>query len=777
MSVLLDLQGMQSRVHGERGVARYLAQLAQGLETHCPGSVAQFLVNPDLPLTRALAVLPAPDRVGSIGALPTDATIYHVGSAFEPDVGLDRLWPRPARGLRLVVTLYDLIPELFAETYLADPTVRTWYRARLGLVRHADRVLAISETTARDAVEHLGLRPEQVVVVGAAPAPLFAPPSSRAAALSEARARLPRIEPGFVLYTGGIEYRKNINRLLEAYAGLPEPLRREHQLLVVCRVPPAERKALEEQLRVLGILDRVYFTGYVEDEDLRLLYGCAEVFVFPSLYEGYGLPVAEAIVSGAPVIASDSSSLVELVEDETARFDPYDVQSIRATLVRALVEPAWRQHLRETQPQRVGTWEDVARRTVEVYDELEARPKRHRPRRRPRIAYVSPLPPQFSGIADYSYRLLEPLSRHFEIDTFADTTAGPAHAPPGIRVSPVGHFDTIEGARAGYDHVLVCLGNSEHHAGALELIRRRRAIVIAHDIRLSGLYAFCADQRPEVEPRALRQALVEMYGARIPTGLGAKGWLDPVEADAHGIFMAREAIRASELFVVHSASAQQFARCDAWPEDRAKVVVAPFAFPDPAQFEGLARGGSPMIGTFGVVAPVKQTGKVQDAFALVARERPECRLAVVGPPAGAGDLDALARQASELGLDDRVELTGRVDDEHFRSLVASATVAVQLRAVTMGESPASVTDCLAAGVPTVATGIGSVLELPDDALVKVAPDISPGELARLLVALLDDEERRRALAEAGRALARERSFERAAAFLADLLSATARAAA
>jgi glycosyltransferase involved in cell wall biosynthesis len=405
-----------------------------------------------------------------------------------------------------------------------------------------------------------------------------------------------------------------------------------------------------------------------------------------------------------------------------------------------------------------------------------ARPKIRLPRRRPRVAYVSPLPPQSSGIADYSYRLLEPLSRHFEVDAFADPTMGSARAPAGIRVSSVGHFDTVERARAGYDHVLICLGNSEHHALALDLVRRRGGVVLAHDIRLSGLYAFCADQRPEVERRPFRQALVEMYGARVPAGLGAEGWLDPVEADAHGIFMAREAIHDSELFVVHSSSAQQLARCDAQPEDRRKVVVAPFAFPDPAQFEGFARGER-TIGTFGVVAPVKQTRKVLEAFALVARQRPDCQLAIVGPPAGAGDLDELGRRASELGLDDRVELTGRVDDDRFRRLVAGTTVAVQLRAVTMGESPASVTDCLAAGVATVATGIGSVRELPDNALVKVAPDIHPESLARLLLALLDDEERRRALGEAGQALAREQSFEHAADFLADLVSAAARAAA
>ena len=234
------------------------------------------------------------------------------------------------------MTLYDLIPELFAEHYLADPSVRAWYRARLGLVRHADRVLAISHTTARDAIEHLGLRPERVVVAGAAPAP-------RSRRRSRAR-RLSRKYAADYLASSPA----SCSTPVESSSGRtstdcwrPMPVcrkqtRREHQLVIVCRVLPVERRVLEAGLRALGILDRVYFTGFVEDEDLRLLYGCAELFVFPSLYEGYGLPVAEAIVSGAPAIASNGSSLVELVEDEAARFDPFEVESIRTTIARAL---------------------------------------------------------------------------------------------------------------------------------------------------------------------------------------------------------------------------------------------------------------------------------------------------------------------------------------------------------------------------------------------------------------------------------------------------------
>jgi glycosyltransferase involved in cell wall biosynthesis len=768
---LFDLQGVQSRAHGERGVARYLIELAAALERGFPTAVAKYLLNPDLPMAVALESLPPPGRIASVDPLPGGAALYHVGSPFEPGVSIDRLWPRAARGLRLVVTLYDLIPELFEETYLADPPVRAGYRARLGLLRHADRVLAISKSTANDAVVHLGLRADRVVVVGAAPAAMFTPPESREAARAELRRRLPRVEPGFVLYTGGIDFRKNIDRLLDAYGTLDEEIRRAHQLVIVCKVLPEELAVLEGRLGALGIADRVHFTGFVPDEELRLLYGATDLFVFPSLYEGYGLPLAEALACGAPVVASDTSSLTELVDDPQARFDPYDTGSIGATLERFLLEPELRERLRRADT-GLQTWDDVAARTAAVYEGLAARPKQRSPRRRPRLAYVSPLPPQWSGIADYSYRLLEPLSGHYDIDAFADLTQGPAEGPPGIHVSPVGNFDALESARSGYDHVLICLGNSEHHSAALDLVQRRGGIVLAHDVRLSGLYAVSADQRPELEPRSFQEILIAMYGAGVPASLLEHNWLDPHEADRHGIFMLREAVAASDCFVVHSEYAANLARGDAVPADRSKIRVAPFAFPDPAQFA--SSGEHTTVGTFGVVAATKQTDKVLEAFAVVARKRVDATLAIVGPPAGPDELSRLTDRASDLGLADRVRVTGHVDDERFRALVAGTEVAVQLRSVSMGESPASVTDCLAAGTPTIVTCIGAVRELPDDAVLKVRPEIEPEVLARLILAILDDADRREALAAAGRALALERSFEHSADFLRGLLADVAR---
>jgi len=762
VAALFDIQGVQSPAHGERGVARYLLELAQALERWHPDRVSRFLLNRDLAVPGSLEPLEAAGRLAFNDRLDSlDGSLYHVGSPFE-HVPLDRLWPQEAydAGAPLVVTLYDLIPRLFPEVYLSDPATKGWYNARLDLVRRADRVLAISEATARDALRELSLRPERVVVVGTAVSEEFRRPESREAVRARLQDELSWAEPGYVLYVGGIEPRKNIDGLLEAYARLPGELRQQHALAVVCRVQPSERTELERRLRKLGIRGQVHFLGYVPDEQLVLLYQAAELFVFPSLYEGFGLPVAEAIACGAPAIVSRSSSLLELVHDDDALFDPLDVESISAALARVLQDVGLRTRLAARTLDSRHTWRGVADRVAETYEDVLAL-KRPARRRRKRIAVVTPLPPQRSGVADYSYRLLDALKEHCGIDAFVDELPDRVRAPEGVAIYPARWLQAAERMRGSYDAVLYCLGNSEFHAEALALLRERPGAVLAHDVRLNGLYSWTAACRPELEPRGFAGALSEMYEYRLPPGVGASGGLSYEEADRYGVFMAREAIAASTRYLVHSRYARQIAQLEALPGDARKVEVLDFAFPGPEEFPH-GEPSAPVVATFGLVAPVKQTAKVVEAFALVAARHPTATLAVVGPAGSEGALESCTELAQELGIGDRVQVTGELDDEEFRSCVGRTTVAVQLRETSNGESAASVADCLAAGVPTIVTSIGSSRELPDECVVKVARGVEKTELAALIISLLEDGERRAAMGEAGRRHARERSFARTA---------------
>jgi glycosyltransferase involved in cell wall biosynthesis len=759
VSAYFDIQGIQSTAHGERGIARYLTELSRALERWHPESVARYLLDPNLAVPGTVEPLVSSGRLAFTDqASGADASVYHVGSPFEY-VPLERIWPRWAHrfGLRLTVTLYDLIPHVFPEIYLTEPAVTAWYGTRLGLIRRADRVLAISEATARDAIERLGLPEERVVVVGAGVSERFHPPASRAGALADLRASQPWLEPGFVLYTGGIEPRKNIDRLLEAYAGLPEALRARHQLVIVCRVLPHERTKLDAQLRRLGVADRVLFPGFVPDEDLLRFYQAAELFVFPALYEGFGLPIAEAIASGTPVIASSSSALTELVTDEEALFDPLETTAIRATLERALSDDALRERLRSRRLEERHTWRGVARRTADVYEELAeagAKPTR----RRPRIAVVSPLPPQRSGIAAYTYRMLEQLVGRCDVDAFFEGDAPEVEAPAGVSVDHIRRFELKERVRAGYDSVVFCLGNSEFHAESLALLRRRRGTVLAHDVRLSGLYAWTAAYRPELLPWGFHDSLVSMYGHRIPPHVGTGGWIDYPEADRHGIYMAREVIALADRYLVHSEYGAQIARLDAAPGDAGKVETIEYLVPDPDEMpRAQSDEAAPVILSIGLVAPVKQTTKIVEAFGQIANRHPGANLAVVGPSVDDSEVERCAELARAAGVEDRVRITGAVDDAEFRGWLGRASVAVQLREHSNGETQGTIADCLAAGIPAIVTALGSTRELPDEAVVKVERGVSAEALGEHMSSLLADRPRREAMAEAALRHARHHS--------------------
>ncbi len=764
--MLLDIQGAQSVDHRDRGIARYVLELASALQEAYPGHIRQFLLNPDLAPPGRFEALLATGKVARSDACdPPEEGILHIVSPYELSVPLSRLWlaPRTSHRLRRVVTVYDMIPEIFSHHYLADAGLRHRYRARHELVKAADQILTISETTAADVVDRLGVDPRRVTVVGAAVSEAFMPPASRDSAQATARAAVPGLGDRFVLYTGGMEYRKNLEGLLAGFAALPPSVREGRQLVIACRLKALDRNHLFHRAAALGVEAQLLLPGFVPDTTLCLLYQSTELFVFPSLYEGFGLPVAEALACGAPVMAARTPALLELVGEE-ALFDPRDAGSISAAIERALTDEDVRGRLTTPAGNPLATWRQVADATVGAYDEVLSR--RSPPRRR-RLAFVSPLPPQRTGVAGFSYRLLEAVCRRGEVDVdaFADSATVAVRAPEGVAVYDVDALDQTELWRGGYDGVVYSIGNSEFHAGALAALRRRSGVVLTHEARLTGLYALAA-WRSDAVPGGFHAALQRMYAGVVPEDLGKSGWVDADEADCFGVSMIREVVALAERVLVMSHTGASLIRLDADPEHADRVAVVPWAVPS-ALSENRPHSvppGAPLIATFGIVNQVKQIAKLIEAFTMVLEDRPDARMAVVGP-ASEDDLRRIADQVQLLDVAAQVEVTDEVDEEAYLGWLSRATVAVQLRAISNGESSAAVGDCLVFGIPTIVTAIGPARELPDAAVVKVAPSVSPRQLADEILVLLADEERRICIRGAAEAFVAETTFEGLAAEL------------
>lgn len=270
---------------------------------------------------------------------------------------------------RTVVTVHDLILELMGDRYARGRPLR--YRAARaldrGIIARARAIVTDSEHSKRDIVSRLGLAPGRIHVAPLGVAARFRPASDDQVARLRERLGLP---PRFALYLGGCDARKNLVGLLEAYAQLDSALRAATPLVLAGPLSnEPEFPGLLERAHALGVRGSLQATGYVEDADLPALLSAASVFVFPSLYEGFGLPPLEAMACGTPVVSTDGGSLKEVLGDSACMVPAGDVEAFARALRGVLEDPALQERLRLSGRARAAefTWEVTARRTSDAY--------------------------------------------------------------------------------------------------------------------------------------------------------------------------------------------------------------------------------------------------------------------------------------------------------------------------------------------------------------------------------------------------------------------------
>jgi glycosyltransferase involved in cell wall biosynthesis len=295
-----------------------------------------------------------PGRAWLRWRLPRAARADRVTVMHFPATVLPPLLPCPA-----VVTVYDLAFELHPASY--DPAdLRMQQRGARRSIKRARSILAISEATRDDIVRLYKCRPESITVT-----PLGAEPRFLDAANLPAPPGWPE---QYLLYVGALAPRKNLMSLLQAYAraraqGI------EDALVLAGGGSPDYVAALRSKAIALHVIEDVAFTGYLSDELLPAAYLNARAFAYVSLYEGFGLPVLEAMACGVPIIASATSSFPEIVGDAGILVDPADVTAQEKAILTVLTDEAKRLELAAKARARARqfSWDDVARRTLEVY--------------------------------------------------------------------------------------------------------------------------------------------------------------------------------------------------------------------------------------------------------------------------------------------------------------------------------------------------------------------------------------------------------------------------
>lgn len=263
-----------------------------------------------------------------------------------------------------VVTIFDLSFLRFPESF------RRANRAYLRLftplsARRAQRVIAISEHTKRDVVHLLGVPAEKVEVIYCGVEPEFYPRSRAEVQAFRQQKGLPE---RFVLFVGTLEPRKNVRRLIEAYA----QIRDLGVKLVIVGGKGWLYGDIFASVERLGLSSEVLFAGYVPAEELPLWYNAAELFVFPSLYEGFGLPPLEAMACGTPVVSSNAASLPEVIGEAGLLVAPQDAEGLTEAMRRVLGDQSLREQLRERglRQARQFSWEKAAQQTITVYQQV-----------------------------------------------------------------------------------------------------------------------------------------------------------------------------------------------------------------------------------------------------------------------------------------------------------------------------------------------------------------------------------------------------------------------
>lgn len=263
----------------------------------------------------------------------------------------------------VIPIITDLAVYRLKETYQLSRVL--WWRLQYRYVRHrANLFLAISEFTKKDMIEILRIPPEKIKVVPCACSTVMRPVTDERL-LKKIREKY-QLPEHFMLFVGNFNPRKNLERLLRAFDLAKEQI--PHHLVIAGEQGWKFDK--QEALNSIRHADAIHFIDYVPDEDMPTLYSAADLFLFPTMYEGFGIPVVEAQACGTPILTSNCSALLEVGGDAAVFVNPYDVEDISRGMLRVLQDPALAESLAEKGLQNVKrfSWEDSARKLNELIE-------------------------------------------------------------------------------------------------------------------------------------------------------------------------------------------------------------------------------------------------------------------------------------------------------------------------------------------------------------------------------------------------------------------------
>lgn len=525
--------------HRNRGISRYIGDLVESILDR--GDITIWLRTVDylrpISLRHPFASLTASDSE-IIGRLtrsdPSSSVAYLMSSPFQGELNPPDIAPRwlSQFGIPLIGLVYDVIPALFAGTYLPEPELKRSYFARLELLKTGDSFVAISESAGDDFARLTGVPRGSIHTIGTGiNLRRFSPEAVRRATSNCADFLTTLGWPSrqLVVYVAGEDFRKNVPHLLRAWRMLHRSRSEVPRLVVVCNVPDSVQSEWNRIANANCLTRRdVTFTGSISDDKLIALYGAALFQVFPSRYEGFGLPIAEAAACGLPTIAGDNSSLPEVLGPEICRFDSTNYHDIARAILEVLDDESQLVELSNhvaAKRESLG-WHPVSQRFAEHYHSIK-RPAFPQQIRVDRVAIidggVGSLSPYF--LRETPTTLLSGLP--FEVSCFGEKRE--LDRAPNHPVFPLESYGRLL-RNSDFRATLVSLSNSNQSIGALKIAQSFPTTVILNTVLLDDLFPkdlFKNETREATDAHLLvQQILAESALGRINRPIDSSRGLD-----------------------------------------------------------------------------------------------------------------------------------------------------------------------------------------------------------------------------------------------------------
>lgn len=752
MNILIDGQTLETE-EINRGIGVYFKNLVANMVRQSVGDIWYIAVSSEravLKLDRWTAgrVIPIADRVFAPGA------DYEREDAFSDRINqvvaeyrIDRFWcpnplmvnvlfPNKMVNCPFYATVYDLIPYLMPIAEWEERITKEYHR-RLKYLKNA-HLICISEATRADMRRIIGENAKADVTLLAADHSLFY--GERQQHVPDGRAS--------VVYTGGFDYRKNMYGAVKAFAEAKKAMPDlDVTFSVVGKYSAENREKMERYLDELGVRDSVRLTGFLPDEELARLYREADVFFFPSFYEGFGLPLLEAMLGGAYILSADNSSLPEVCAGHAMLCDAHDTEDMAGHLSEAIRE-ALRESMESKRARqeyaRGFTWEKTAAKTLAILEDTGE--QKSLPRKK--VAMVAPWPKQQTGIANYVYQIVPFLSRHIDIDLFVDNSMDRDCELLPFKYGKLYTIDQLERQRCNYDEIIYHIGNCvQYHANTYKLFERLGGIAEIHDFDLSAFFyqSFYATGQKEIYRRVLK------------AGYGEAGELHfqklekkAESPDGTKFPMSHGIARQASKVIVHNEWSYRQLGTDV------RGYLVPLACFDNEEIDDSCwevrnrvqekihyQVGEIVIGCLGWMNSNKRPQVMIQSLARLRQQGYPVKMVFWGNK-GTEECNALIERER---LQDAVIITGYLEREEYLAGLELSDIILNLRYPTMGESSATLCETLKAGKPSIVTAINQYLEFPDDVCWKVPLGrMEVPALTAMLQYLLEHKEVREAMA-------------------------------